>query len=147
MAKVLSGSILYYTHIHHIEWDRIQLAKSLSFVRKSHFMTGGMRHSAPHNGKNVQYQMLFTLENGLPADESLTFFLLIQWYPESLLIIECRKSFLISMMLEWTPYILLGNHLFPIYKKTFVKFLWKSTVVVKTLSSICKFNLAENYEM
>ena len=41
-------------------------------------MTGGMRHSAPHNGKNVQYQMLFTLENGLPADESLTFFLLIQ---------------------------------------------------------------------
>ena len=82
MAKVLSGSILYYTHIHHIEWDRIQLAKSLSFVRKSHFMTGGMRHSAPHNGKNVQYQMLFTLENGLPADESLTFFLansMISW--------------------------------------------------------------------
>ena len=26
-------------YIHHIEWDRIQLAKSLSFVGKSHFMT------------------------------------------------------------------------------------------------------------
>ena len=34
---------------------------------------------------------------------SVTFFLLI---------IECRLSFLISMMLEWTPYILLWNHLF-----------------------------------
>ena len=135
MAKVLSGSILYYTHIHHIEWDRIQLAKSLSFVRKSHFMTGWMGHSAPQNGGKCAISNVSYIRKWFTG-----------WWESNFFLAHYRVQIKFFNLYDaWvnTIYSIVESFI-SIIQKHFVKFSWKSTVVVV---SLCKFNLEENYEM